>query len=284
MSATLPDPCANCGAALSGPYCATCGQHVRRVDVTLGEFLKETTHELVDWDGRVPRTLQTLVVRPGLLTADFLAGRRARWLSPLRVYLACSVAFFLSKPIVEAATGRPLRQIASISLADGGTATLTPEQRQQFADQPLARVIGIDRLERAAANPEQLNEALNTALPKAMFLLLPVFALLTSVAWRRKVPRYVPHLFTALHLHAAWFLALTMLTIVAGLVTWPPASSLITAGILAYMIWYAFATLHRVFGETWTRTLLRGLAVAVIYFGCSAVVVLFLLAITVARM
>src|SRR4051794_38334780 len=73
--------CLNCGAPLGGPYCAICGQKDPKPDLTLREFVHETTHELTDWDGKVPRTLKALVLRPGLLTIDYLSGRRARWLT-----------------------------------------------------------------------------------------------------------------------------------------------------------------------------------------------------------
>ena len=74
--------CLNCGRPLSGPYCAGCGQKKRDTDPTLREFLHETTAELAQWDGKIPGTLKTLFLKPGALTLDFLAGRRARWLSP----------------------------------------------------------------------------------------------------------------------------------------------------------------------------------------------------------
>src|SRR5436190_16331864 len=110
--------CLNCSAELHGPYCATCGQRVPHRDLALREFLHETMEELSHWDGKVPRTLKALFLQPGRLTVDFLAGRRARWLAPLRVYLICSVAFFVSKPIVEAVTHRSAREVARISFGN----------------------------------------------------------------------------------------------------------------------------------------------------------------------
>jgi hypothetical protein len=79
--------CLNCGAPLTGPYCAHCGQKKPHTDLTFRELLREATQELAQWDGKIPGTLRALFFKPGLLTVDFLAGRRARWLAPLRVYL-----------------------------------------------------------------------------------------------------------------------------------------------------------------------------------------------------
>src|ERR1043166_7512458 len=46
--------CLNCGSPLTGEYCASCGQRRPHPDPTLREFVHETTHELTDWDGKVP--------------------------------------------------------------------------------------------------------------------------------------------------------------------------------------------------------------------------------------
>jgi len=195
------DTCLNCGAPLlGGAYCATCGQARPHPDPTLREFLHETTHELTDWDGKVPRTLKALVLQPGRLTVDYFAGRRARWLPPLRVYLICSVIFFLSGPAVEKVTHRSVREAAKITITNSdGTTALTPETRQEIANGLPGRIFGVDRMERAATHSADLNRATQAAYPKSMFVLLPLFALFTSVAWRKqrhlsgaRVPRVAP--------------------------------------------------------------------------------------------
>src|SRR5580765_1962139 len=90
-----PVPCANCGTPLAGRYCSTCGQ---RADVhahSVGHFLHEFAEALTHADSRVWATLVSLLQRPGFLTREYFAGRRARYLEPLRVYLFMSVLFLL---------------------------------------------------------------------------------------------------------------------------------------------------------------------------------------------
>jgi hypothetical protein len=65
MAGSTSAVCLNCGAALSGAYCARCGQKSTQPDLTLGGFLHETTHELTHWDGKIPATLKTLLLKPG---------------------------------------------------------------------------------------------------------------------------------------------------------------------------------------------------------------------------
>ena len=85
--------CANCGAHLTGNYCATCGQpaHVHR---TLGHMVEEFLHGLLHFDTRAWRTIPMLVFRPGTLTRDYIHGKRAKFISPLAIYLLSVFTMF----------------------------------------------------------------------------------------------------------------------------------------------------------------------------------------------
>jgi hypothetical protein len=269
MGAIATGACPNCDAALSGPYCASCGQKAADANPTLRDLVHETAQELTQLDGKVPSTLRALFLEPGRLTVDFLAGRRARWLPPLRLYLICSVAFFLSGPLVEALTHRSARAMARLTVtgADGIT-RLTPEGRREIEQGLPARIFGVERLERAVADPARLDRTVKTAYPKAMFVLLPLFALLTHLAWRRAMPRYPAHLYAALHLHAAWFGALAISTLLSAFFTSLPIVAAVGVLGLVYVLWYALVAVRRVFGEPWGLTIAKAAAVAVVYGAC----------------
>jgi uncharacterized protein DUF3667 len=268
MSLVHTGTCLNCGAVLTGAYCASCGQKQAQTDLTLREFFHETTHELVHWDGKIPGTIKALFLHPGLLTVDFLKGRRARWLLPLRVYLICSVAYFVSLPVAEKITGRSFRPSASVRLTNSdGTpvTTITPEIHQQIAEGLPGRIFGADRLERAFFSSNQLSLDIRNWFPRAMFVLLPLFALLTNLAWRRKQPRYPAHLYMALHLHAAWFAAFAVAIIATMAFRSDAADGVLMSLAIAYILWYTMMAMRRVFGESWVRTVLKATAIAAIY-------------------
>jgi hypothetical protein len=86
--------CLNCGAPLSGRFCAQCGQaaHAHR---TLAHVFEEFLHGLFHWDTKVWRTLPMLVARPGTLTRDYVYGKRVRYVSPLAMFLLMIFAMFL---------------------------------------------------------------------------------------------------------------------------------------------------------------------------------------------
>lgn len=78
--------CLNCGTGLIGPHCHKCGQqaHLHR---TLGAFLHDLLHGALHFDGKTWRTLPELALRPGKLTRRYIDGERARFVSPMALFL-----------------------------------------------------------------------------------------------------------------------------------------------------------------------------------------------------
>jgi hypothetical protein len=78
--------CLNCSAALSGAYCASCGQkaHVHR---TLSAIGHDLLHSVFHFDGKLWRTLPMLLFKPGELTRRYVHGERAKFVSPMAIFL-----------------------------------------------------------------------------------------------------------------------------------------------------------------------------------------------------
>lgn len=80
--------CQECGTPLAGEYCHHCGEKLPDAhDLTMKHFLHHGLHELTHFDSKIFRTLRALIFRPGLLTVEYLAGRRKRYVLPLRLFL-----------------------------------------------------------------------------------------------------------------------------------------------------------------------------------------------------
>jgi hypothetical protein len=78
--------CLNCGTLLLGPHCHACGQraHVHR---TLGAFFHDLLHGVLHFEGKTWRTIPMLAWRPGQLTREYIDGKRARYVSPIALFL-----------------------------------------------------------------------------------------------------------------------------------------------------------------------------------------------------
>lgn len=90
---THESACLNCGTRLRGEYCHTCGQrgHVHR---TLGAFGHDLLHGVLHFEGKIWRTLPMLAWHPGQLTRRYIEGERARFVSPLALFLFCVFLMF----------------------------------------------------------------------------------------------------------------------------------------------------------------------------------------------
>ncbi len=72
------------------------------------EAIGELADDVVAWDSRLWRTLLPLVFKPGYLTAEFIAGRKARYVAPYRLYLIISFILFLVISGIGGAIGKSL--------------------------------------------------------------------------------------------------------------------------------------------------------------------------------
>lgn len=83
---TKSDICLNCGTMLLGAHCHACGQK-GDVHRTLGAFGHDILHSVLHFDGKIWRTLPMLFWNPGVLTRRYVHGERAKFVSPLALFL-----------------------------------------------------------------------------------------------------------------------------------------------------------------------------------------------------
>jgi hypothetical protein len=88
--------CENCGAELTGRWCSQCGQPAIDYRRSFRHVIVDVLDSFLNWDSKFFATIAWLIVRPWHLTNEFLAGRRVRYLHPLRLYLLASILFFFA--------------------------------------------------------------------------------------------------------------------------------------------------------------------------------------------
>ena len=274
-STSAPSPssatCRDCAAPLHGPWCAQCGQRDVPLDPPFRELVRDAA---VDWvqdllhvEGKLLRTLRVLL-RPGALTLEHAAGRRTRYVTPRRLYLTCSVFFFLlaaalpTPPVAPSPGKDHVVQVGPLRMH------LSPKGPEQLVQEAQA-AHGLERLwlthlARARADTVRLQQAADSTLPKAMFALMPVFALILHVAYRRKGLRYVRHLTFALHVHAFAFLLLP-LVLLARLSGSAPLRQGVTLAVAWAVMGYLYLAMRRVYGEEGRRATSRFGVVLALY-------------------
>ena len=86
--------CGNCGAPLLGEHCYRCGQPITGLVRHFTSVLGDIADTLFEIDSRLTRTLLPLLLRPGYLSCEYFAGRRVRYVSPVRLFFFISVITF----------------------------------------------------------------------------------------------------------------------------------------------------------------------------------------------
>ena len=88
--------CENCGAHLSGKYCPQCGQPAIDYRRSFRQVIVDVLDSFLNWDSKFFATIGLLIAKPWRLTNEFLAGKRVRYVHPLRLYLLASILFFFA--------------------------------------------------------------------------------------------------------------------------------------------------------------------------------------------
>src|SRR5437867_12022408 len=88
--------CENCGAQLRGHWCAQCGQPAIDYRRSFRHVIVDVLDSFLNWDSKFFATLGLLIAKPWRLTNEFLAGKRVRYVHPLRLYLLASILFFFA--------------------------------------------------------------------------------------------------------------------------------------------------------------------------------------------
>ncbi len=87
--------CLNCNAIVAGRFCAVCGQENIEIHETFGHLAGHLISDIFHFDGMFFSTAKYLLFRPGFLTYEYMRGRRASYLHPVKMYVFISAIFFL---------------------------------------------------------------------------------------------------------------------------------------------------------------------------------------------
>ena len=197
-------------------------------------------------DGRIVQSIRRLLLSPGFLTREYIHGRRARWIAPIRLYLIFSVMFFglsaLTGFRVGIETSAPRPSGWHFSFGTGPRVEVAGANDEDAEDE--ARELGF---ENAAALQDAVNHALLAWVPRVMFVLLPFFAWLVALAYRQVDRNYLHHLIFAVHVHAAWFAAAAVAKAVE-LVSPLAGQALLQVSVMFAAV-YAALAFRRVYGQ-----------------------------------
>lgn len=258
--------CLNCAEALQGRYCHRCGQRDQERRLPLKALFHDVLHDIWHLDHKILHSVWLLITRPGLLTLDYLEGRRMRWVPPFRLYIFVSFVLFAALSTIrmvgdrKAAQNQTPRAPAPVALAvSSKDAPNTPAK----AKSPWAADLKA-RGKRAQENPDQYQRLFLANLSKALFLLMPLFAGLLHLTYLRRKTLFVDHMVLSLHHHTLSFFVILGLM---GLNALPGEDWGTIPGCLLFFLppVHLGAALRRIHGQSWGKSLLKAALVSGAY-------------------
>lgn len=266
-------------------YCSYCGQKRKSPhDHSVCHLMVEAVGDFFHLDSRFFSTIRTLIFSPGFLTTEYLSGRHARYFHPIKMFLFLSFLYFLTSGIVD---NRKKEKADSLDTPKLAMDTVTVPVRQgtyklaidkayakgiNIPDDSLRKLVhkyGLNqfvsiRFPDASAYQKyiikkviknrlyglgNMDEAMGKTLSKMVFALIPFFAFLLKLLYRKQRLPYFDHVVFSLHFLSFFFLLFWIKDLISLLSWW--FNPLMVTLLLVYL----FFALRRMYGQSYWTTL-----------------------------
>lgn len=204
-----------------GHYCHHCGEKVvdPKHDYSIWHFIEHTVDDFTHFDLKIVNTFKNLFFKAGLLTKNYIEGRRVKFMRPVQLFIICNVIFFFFMP----KTGSFYAHYQE--LRDGYKASgFSLDNPTKYNVNAKLRALAIAKTGENAPD-STLNKVAtdiywNKVFDKSavmsktyLFLIVPIWGLFIYALFYRQNTYFVPHLIFAMHTFS-FFLLLDMLFLI----------------------------------------------------------------------
>ncbi|WP_224483608.1 DUF3667 domain-containing protein [Robertkochia aurantiaca] len=146
------EKCLNCEhpLELTDRYCPHCGQKNTKEKITLAHMIDEFFSSFISYDSKLRRTLADLIFKPGKITEEYIAGKRASYTNPFRFLLSLAIIYFLM-----------INYSSDLERIDREAQKFTSETDSLESNSPILFSFDDDELEQLPAS-DSLNKALDS--------------------------------------------------------------------------------------------------------------------------
>ena len=297
--------CLNCHIEIQGRYCSICGQENTEPQESVWDLFMHFFNDITHFDGKFFSSVKYLFTKPGFLSAEYLKGRRASYLNPVRMYIFTSAIFFFlyfsffSSNVTFDNSGNTktlridsLKNKSLISVLDSVKIGEYNSSKKSgiIKEGILKRFFNNKRssLKEKYGNDstriiENIQETFKHTIPQIFFFSLPLVALFLSFLYRRRKQfYYTAHIIFTIHIYVFVYIAriITELFIKLGTVTnmhWLQYAELAFDFIVLYYLYRAMKNFYK---QTTWKTLLKLFCVLIWFFVVLVLLLLIMLAFT----
>jgi hypothetical protein len=276
--------CENCNSYVTERYCSHCGQENI---ITRQPFYFLFTHfieDFVHYDSSFWHTIKNLFLKPGMLTIEYLSGKRQSSVNPVKLYIFVSFVTFFILAIVPSneITIKPTETDLKIE-EHRPNAT----QEELFSEEEFSRLESGERYESSLSHyvlkpineknkeiyakhiskqefSERFFKNLFSLIPKALFLYMPFFAFLLWLIYDKKKWWFFDHGIFTLHYFSMLLLVTAIMSILSYVFSFLHDGifsfilGIIKFVLFIYTIGYFYLALRRIYQQSRIKTILKG--------------------------
>ena len=295
--------CKNCGAELHGKYCSVCGQFAIVANKMFRDSVISYFENNYSFDNKLWKTLGYLIAKPGFLSKEFMNGRIVRYVHPFKLYFFSSILLFGivvgfsrthdaqmdNRVIVDTTEFRgAAKKIAVLtdSLKNSKSLSITDKRqiRKEIDSLKGNGIVQIDinspihesSFERKLLNNlssktvKELESKFYSNLSLAVLVLMPIFALLLLLFYRRKERYYTAHLIHSIHIHVVLFMAISLAALSSRVLS--EKHSIAGWIMLVWLVYYVIS-ISKFYQERKRKSIFKGLFILFVYLFIGAIVV-----------
>ena len=221
--------CPNCHNSFNKEfkYCPECGQANKNFKLDVKYFFSKFLSGMFNLDSKIFRTLKLLFLKPGMLSKEFIAGRRNSYIPPVRLYLIGSLIYFtisalLNDPVKLKSDNSSITQDGIVitldeldSLKSTNNESDSTIQNVNKSDSLLIENITLGKAQKLGTKEgrKQFNENIKKYLPIGMFIFVPLTAFLFFILFRKN-SYYIEHLIFVIHLQTLFYLIFIIISVI----------------------------------------------------------------------
>jgi len=238
--------CRNCDTPMTGRYCHQCGQDFfAGKGIPILKLIGQVLENAFALDGKTPKTLAFLLIRPGFLSSEYMKGRISRYVNPVKLFWMATLIFFA---------------LVFINLDN---LNLQNNENMNFK-------LGGNNITNVSF-VETLLHFFSKFAPYISFLFIPFFALLLALFFWRNKYYYVHHLIFTIHFHTFLWIYSSLILIfniffTVSLPNWCQNILILTPGIYFVVALHQFYLFKVNNLKSWWQTIWKSLFITFTYF------------------
>ena len=294
--------CLNCGSKVKGQFCGNCGQENSESRQTFGHLIQHFFQDITHYEGKFWKTMKYLLFKPAFLTKEYLQGKRMSYVPPVRLYIFISfITFFL--PYILPDYSDSTKHANSIENEENRDSILThtfhfsndedgfklvipniyktkaeidsaiinksPTSYDDFDAWFDYRFVKMQRYTPLELG-DKFKESFSKSLPKALFVYMPLFALVLALFHRKKRWFYFDHAVFTIHYFSFLLLFISIFNFIDLSKFILPSSAIETYDKIAFFSIiigfpaYLFLAFKRFYEDSWKYLIVKFLGVVIL--------------------